>query len=95
MERKRREAKGRAGAAQASPERDVAPWLRQLGFRPEEVRRAVVACEAIPGASLEERLRFALAVLQPPHRRVRNGQVAGTRCAAVSHGSQGTSPSGP
>jgi hypothetical protein len=41
----------------------VAPWLRQLGFRADEVRRATALCEAIPDASLEERVRLALSSL--------------------------------
>jgi hypothetical protein len=47
----------------------VTPWLRQLGFRAEEAKRAALHCEAIPDASLEERVRYALSVLSPPHRR--------------------------
>ncbi len=35
--------------------------LRQLGFRAEEARRAALhACEALPEATLEERLRLVL-----------------------------------
>lgn len=51
------------------PERDVTPWLRALGFRAQEARRAAAECDRIPEASLEERLRFALRHLAPPHRR--------------------------
>ena len=49
---------------------DVAPWLRQLGFRADEIRRASELCESLPDASLEERVRFALRHLSPHHRRV-------------------------
>ena len=64
MGHKRNESR-RAGAA-----RDVTPWLRGLGFRADEARRAAEACSAIPDASLEERVRFALSQLTPPHRRI-------------------------
>ncbi|MBI3538683.1 MAG: hypothetical protein HY076_00200 [Candidatus Eisenbacteria bacterium] len=64
MGHKRNESR-RAGAA-----RDVTPWLRGLGFRADEARRAAAACAAIPDASLEERVRFALLQLMPPHRRI-------------------------
>ena len=39
----------------------VLPWRRQLGWRAAESRIAAAACEAIPGAPLEERVRVALA----------------------------------
>ena len=51
-------------------DRDVIPWLRQLGFQADEARRAAARCDAIPHASLEERVRLALRHLTPPHRRV-------------------------
>jgi 5-methylcytosine-specific restriction endonuclease McrA len=57
-------------ATKPDPDRDVTPWLRALGFNAAEARRAAVACEGIPDASLEERVRFGLKLLQPPHRRV-------------------------
>ncbi len=44
---------------------DVIPWLRALGFRATEARRAAERCEAIPDAPLEERVRFALSSLAP------------------------------
>jgi 5-methylcytosine-specific restriction endonuclease McrA len=52
-------------AAPSPPERDVVPWLRRLGFRPDEVRRAARCCDSIPDASLEERVRLALSHLRP------------------------------
>ena len=56
-------------AAEAAAERfkelDVVPWLRRLGFRADEARRAAARCEAIPEASLEERVRLALSFLCP------------------------------
>ena len=80
MDHKRREAqrtqaRPRAPAAEPSKERDVVPWLRQLGFRADEARRAAALCQTIPDASLEERLRLALSFLGPPHRRVENSLV--------------------
>lgn len=77
MRHQRQEAQRRATEARAlkaaatepaperelSPERDVAPWLRRLGFRADEVRRAAALCAAIPDASVEERLRLALSGL--------------------------------
>jgi hypothetical protein len=63
-------ASGRAKAPESAPERDVTPWLRALGFNAAEARRAAVACDALPGATLEERVRFSLSLLKPPHRRL-------------------------
>jgi 5-methylcytosine-specific restriction endonuclease McrA len=61
-----------AGSPAASPtpdpERDVTPWLRALGFNAAEARRAATACDDMPNASLEERVRLGLRLLQPPHR---------------------------
>jgi hypothetical protein len=56
-----------------SDENDVVHCLRHLGFRADEVRRAVAASEALPDASLEEQVRFALSYLRPPHRQVATG----------------------
>jgi hypothetical protein len=58
MRRKREE-------AQRAKERDVVPWLRQLGFRVDEAKRAAGHCESIPDAPLEERLKAALRILAP------------------------------
>ena len=49
-----------AMAAEQAQERDVVPWLRQLGFRADEACRAATFCETIPDAPLEERVRVAL-----------------------------------
>jgi hypothetical protein len=43
----------------------IAP-LRSLGFRAEEARQAAALCEAIPEASLEQRVRRALTYFHPP-----------------------------
>jgi len=58
-----------AAAARVTPpvaaEQDVIPWLRQLGFRTQEARQAAKLCEAIPDASLEQRVRVALSHFHP------------------------------
>jgi hypothetical protein len=46
----------------------VIPWLRALGFRPDEARRAATFCETMPDASLEQRVRAALSFLAGPRR---------------------------
>jgi hypothetical protein len=56
-----KEAAARAAAAQ-----EVVPWLRVLGLRADEARRAAERCEAIPEATLEERVRCALSGLARP-----------------------------
>ncbi len=64
-EQRAAEAKQAAAAAERAKELDVVPWLRALGFRSEEARRAAEYCETIPDASLEERVSKALAFLAP------------------------------
>ncbi len=60
------EARARAAAAaeearvRAAAAAEVVPWLRTLGMRADEARRAAECCEAMPDAPLEERLRHAL-----------------------------------
>ena len=52
--------------APPAPERDsVLPWLRSLGFRAAEARQAAARCDAIADASLEQRVKLALASLSP------------------------------
>ena len=65
------EARDRAAAeAEKARELDVIPWLRELGFRADQARRAAAHCDnTIPVAPLEERLRAALRFLSPPARR--------------------------
>jgi Holliday junction resolvasome RuvABC DNA-binding subunit len=48
----------------------VTPYLRKLGYNAREARFAAEACESIPNASLEERVRLALKVMMPPHRHI-------------------------
>jgi hypothetical protein len=68
------EARSRAAAAseeariRAAAAQEVLPWLRALGLRADEARRAAERCEAIPGAPLEERVRCALSGLARPAR---------------------------
>ena len=57
------EARVRAAAAA-----EVIPWLRALGLRADEARRAAARCEAIPDIPLEERVRYALSGLARPAR---------------------------
>jgi 5-methylcytosine-specific restriction endonuclease McrA len=44
---------------------EVIPWLRALGFRADEAGWRAERCEAIPDASLEERVKLALSYLSP------------------------------
>jgi hypothetical protein len=67
-------ARAAAARSQATARRqaaaEVIPWLRRLGFRADEARRAAALCEAIPDAPLEERVRLALSCFaQPPRNR--------------------------
>ena len=59
-QRAQRAAAHAKAAAEQAQERDVVPWLRRLGFRADEARRAAALCETIPDAPLEERVRVAL-----------------------------------
>ena len=78
MSAKRDRARSAGAAAQVraqaepDPERDVTPWLRRLGFRLDEARRAAAYCATLAEASLEERLRAALSFLVPPPRGATN-----------------------
>jgi hypothetical protein len=52
-------------AAEQANENDVVPWLRRLGFRADEARRAAEFCETAPDGTLEDRVRLALSYLRP------------------------------
>ena len=68
MRRKRQQAREAAARAQARAKEkaaEVIPWLRALGIRLDEARRAAAKCEAIPEAPLEERMRLALTCFGP------------------------------
>jgi Holliday junction resolvasome RuvABC DNA-binding subunit len=56
---------GASGATNAdrAEDRDVVPWLRRLGFRADEARRAAEHCQSIPHESLEKRVRMAVSFL--------------------------------
>jgi 5-methylcytosine-specific restriction endonuclease McrA len=68
------EARSRAAAAaeeariRAAATAEVVPWLRALGLRAHEARRAAARCETIPDAPLETRVRCALTGLARPAR---------------------------
>src|SRR6266540_3680759 len=66
MRRKRTAARG-AAAERAGAAAEVIPWLRQLGFRADEARRAAARCEFRPDAPLEERVRLALRSVSQAH----------------------------
>jgi 5-methylcytosine-specific restriction endonuclease McrA len=66
MSQKRQQAREAAERARAAAE--VIPWLRQLGFRADEARRAAARCEPIPNAPLEQRVRVALSCFAKPPR---------------------------
>jgi len=70
MEHKRTQARERAAAKREEDESDVIPWLRQLGFRMDQAKRAAAHCDRLEIASLEDRVRAALKFLAPPHRRL-------------------------
>ncbi|HYM80723.1 MAG TPA: hypothetical protein VEY91_04830 [Candidatus Limnocylindria bacterium] len=76
-----------AAVAEQAKERDVVPWLRRLGFRPDEARCAAALCETIPDASLEERVRAALSHFHP--------KLPSQGRAAISPASSGHSRNGP
>ncbi len=54
----------RAAARQASAD-EVIPWLRGLGFRADEARRAAALCDTMADAPIETRVRVALSSLAP------------------------------
>ena len=60
-----RAAAAEAARARAAAVAEVVPWLRGLGLRAEEARRAAEPCQAIPDAPLEERVRYALRGWRP------------------------------
>ena len=52
-------------AAEAASQQEVIPWLRALGCRTEEARRAAARCAGMVGAPLEKRVFFAVQGLGP------------------------------
>jgi hypothetical protein len=72
MEQKREESRrvaearrraAEAAATVAEQTREIMPWLKRLGFRDAEIRRAAALCDLPPEATLEERVRLALSHL--------------------------------
>jgi 5-methylcytosine-specific restriction endonuclease McrA len=67
---KRAQAAVRSAKASVDDDLDVIPWLRTLGFRMDQAKRAAAHCETIAAETLEDRVRAALTFLAPPHRRM-------------------------
>jgi len=65
MERKRRAASEKRVRRNETDDRDVVPWLRALGVRADDARKAAERCASIPDAPLEERVRRALTFCGP------------------------------
>ncbi len=63
-EREEAPSREREAARQASVD-EVMPWLRQLGFRADEARRAATLGDELLDAPLERRLRAAISRLAP------------------------------
>ena len=57
----RREAEKARKAAESDPDTSVIPWLRSLGVRAEQAKRAAEAVAHLVDASLEERVKAAFA----------------------------------
>jgi hypothetical protein len=64
---------------------DVMPWLRTLGFGAEERRIAACYCESMPEASLEQRVRAAIAFLRPGKPRTGRETWGHGEAASSSH----------
>jgi hypothetical protein len=52
-------------AAEAASQQEVIPWLRALGCRTDEARRAAARCAGMVDAPLEQRVRVAVQGLGP------------------------------
>jgi hypothetical protein len=59
-------AAAKAAHVRAEAAAELVPWLRALGLRADEARRAAARCEDIPEAPLEERVRYALSCMARP-----------------------------
>jgi len=57
----RREAEKARKAAESDPDTSVVPWLRSLGVRAEQAKRAAEAVAHLVDAPLEERVKAAFA----------------------------------
>jgi hypothetical protein len=69
-EAERRAAEAALAAEEQDPDRSVVPWLRKLGFKLEDARRAATHCESMADATLEQRIRAALRFLTSSNRRL-------------------------
>jgi hypothetical protein len=65
VEAKARASEGARAQEEAAREKDVIPWLRELGYNLARARTGAAACAQIPDAPLEERLKAALRALAP------------------------------
>jgi hypothetical protein len=68
----------RSSVTPVPPDHDVVPCLRELGFRMDEARRAAAYCATIPSATVEQKVRAALAFLRPKTRFSGGQHVAAT-----------------
>jgi len=91
MDEKRKQARRAAEARSAARaevdkehERDLAAGLRNMGFRAEEVRRAVQFCMAETNESLEARMRAALKFLRPKVKVIVPARSEGIEAAGVT-----------
>jgi hypothetical protein len=75
----------RALEAKRAVDLDVTPWLRTLGFGAEERRIAACYCESMPEASLEQRVRAAIAFLRPGKPRTGRETWGHGEAASSSH----------
>ncbi len=79
MRRKREAAQGEAKAkatrdVREGDDKDVTPWLRELGYRADQARWAAEQCRNLPAeATLEDRVRAALSMFRPRTVRVCHG----------------------
>ena len=74
-ERERARAAAERERARAAAE-EVVPWLRAMRIPTDEARRAAKRCEAMPDASLEERVKAALSCFGPRDARLRRAAPA-------------------
>jgi hypothetical protein len=67
--RRAEEQQRQAGESVRQAADEIIPYLRHLGFRADQSRRlATEACEVMPDAALEARIKLALQRSVPPHR---------------------------
>lgn len=86
-------ASAEARAAARSRARDLKTCLRELGFRSEEIRRAVDLCGTTPEATPEEQVRAALKSLSPKARVYRPARTSMQTCGRCDDGTSARSAS--